>query len=154
MGLVTGSLIDRAQLRPFFGSVLKEKRLKTAQKMQFFKICFILIQNWKTHETNVYSAILGGCWREKVVSVYGLGRSKSHFWAPEHGHFWPKSLKVAMFRRPKMRLRAPQTKNGYHFFTPTSPQNGGIDICFMRLPLLGELLANFENSPFFSRFSL
>ena len=39
--------------------------------MQFFKICLKLIQNWKTHETNAYFTILGGCWREKVVSVFG-----------------------------------------------------------------------------------
>ena len=30
----------------------------------------------------------GGCWREKVVSDFGFGRSKSHFQAPENEHFW------------------------------------------------------------------
>ena len=32
------------------------------------------------------------CWREKAVSDFGFGHSKSHFWAPENGHFpqkWP-----------------------------------------------------------------
>ena len=72
--------------------------------------------------------------------------------SPIFGHL--KMPKVPIFRCPKMGLRAPESKNGDHFFTPTSPQNGGIDICFMRLPLLGELLANFEKSPFFSRFPL
>ena len=72
--------------------------------------------------------------------------------SPIFGH-----LKVGtfpIFRCPKMGLWAAESKNGDHFFTPTSPQNGGIDICFMRLPLLGELLANFDKSPFFSRFPL
>ena len=44
------------------------------------------------NKTNTYSTILGGCWLEKVVSDFGLGHSKSHFWAPENGHFpqkWP-----------------------------------------------------------------
>ena len=53
---------------------------KTAQngpKTQFFKICLIIIQNWKTHEMNVYSTTLAGCWQEKVVSVFGFGPSKS-----------------------------------------------------------------------------
>ena len=44
--------------------------------MQFFKICLILIQNWKTHETNVCSTILGGCWREKVVSTSSASNQK------------------------------------------------------------------------------
>ena len=44
------------------------------------------------NKTNTYSTILGGCWREKVVSDFGFGHSKSHFWEPENGHFpqkWP-----------------------------------------------------------------
>ena len=44
------------------------------------------------NKTNTYFTILGGCWREKVVSDFGFGHSKSHFWAPENGHFpqkWP-----------------------------------------------------------------
>ena len=30
--------------------------------------------------------------------------------------------------------RAPESKNGDHFFTRTPPQNGGLGICFMCLP--------------------
>ena len=33
-----------------------------------------------------------------------------------------------------MVLRAPESKNGDHFFTRTPPQNGGLGICFMCLP--------------------
>ena len=33
-----------------------------------------------------------------------------------------------------MGLRAPESKNGDHFFTRTPPQNGGLGICFMCLP--------------------
>ena len=39
------------------------------------------------NKTNTYSTILGGCWREKVVSVFRFGHSKTHFRAPENGHF-------------------------------------------------------------------
>ena len=35
-----------------------------------------------------YSTILGGCWREIVVSVFLFGHLKSHFRAPENGHFF------------------------------------------------------------------
>ena len=59
---------------------------------------------------------------------------------------WPKSSKVLMFRCPKMGLWSPDSKNGDHFFTPTSPKNGGIDICFMCLQILDE---NFEKLHFF-----
>ena len=39
-------------------------------------------------ETKGNFDIFRGCWREKVVSVFGFGRSKSHFRAPENRHFW------------------------------------------------------------------
>ena len=39
------------------------------------------------NKTNTYTTILGGCWREKLVSVFGFGHPKSHFRAPENGHF-------------------------------------------------------------------
>ena len=88
----------------------------------------------------------------KVVSVFGLGRSKSHFWAPKHGLFWWFWPKMPMFRRPKMGLRAPQTINRDNFLTPTSSQNGGIDICFVRFPILDEYKANFEKLHFLGCF--
>ena len=56
--------------------------------------------------------------------------------SPIFGHL--KMPKVPILRCPKMGLRAPKSKNGDHFFTPTFPQNGGIGFCFMRLPLLEE----------------
>ena len=40
-----------------------------------------------TCETSVYSIIFGDSWRQKVVSVFGFGRPKSHFLAPENGQF-------------------------------------------------------------------
>ena len=67
------------------------------------------------YKTNTYSTILGGCWRGKVVSVFGFGHSKSHF------------------RAPKMGLRVPKSKIWDHFFMPTSPQNGGASVCFIHL---------------------
>ena len=142
LGLVSYFKNDPALCITIFGSVLKEKRLKTVQKVHFFNICWFLIQKWKTHETNVHSTILGECWHEKVALVFGYRHSKSHFWAPEYGHFWPKLQKVPIFRGPKMGLWVSVSKNWGHFFMPTFPQNGGMDICFMRLPLLGEKSAN------------
>ena len=41
------------------------------------------------------STILGGCQLEKVVSVFGFGRSKSHFWTLKMDTF-------GIFRSPKM----------------------------------------------------
>ena len=54
--------------------------------------------------------------------------------SPIFGHL--KMPKVPIFRCQKMGLRAPESKNGDHFFTPTYPQNGGIDFGFKHLPLL------------------
>ena len=51
-----------------------------------------------------------------------------------------------------MGLQAPESKNGDHFFTPTSPQNGDENICFMRLPLLEDKSAKFEKVHFLDRF--
>ena len=142
LGLVSYFKNDPALCISIFGSVLKEKRLKTVQKVHFLNICWFLIQKWKTHETNVHSTILGECWHEKVALVFGYRHSKSHFWAPEYGHFWPKLQKVPIFRGPKMGLWVSVSKNWGHFFMPTFPQNGGMDICFMRFPLLDEKSAN------------
>ena len=94
LGLVSYFKNDPALCISIFGSVLKEKRLKTVQKVHFLNICWFLIQKWKTHETNVHSTILGECWHEKVALVFGYRHSKSHFWAPEYGHFWPKLQKI------------------------------------------------------------
>ena len=62
------------------------------------------------------------------------------FRAPEVPFFctWKRTLlpKVPNFGYQKTVLWVPETKNGDHFFTPTSPQNGGIDICSVRLSLL------------------
>ena len=44
----------------------------------------------------------------------------------------------------KIGLWAAKSKNRDHFLTPTSPQNDGIRVCFVRLSLLGVFLANFE----------
>ena len=59
-------------------------------KLTIFKIGFFLIRKSKTDKTNTCDPILGGCWRQKVFSVFGFGHWKSHFWARESGHFWQK----------------------------------------------------------------
>ena len=59
--------------------------------------------------------------------------------APEVPFFgtWKGALlpKVPVFKCQKMALRAPESKNGDHFLTPTSPQNGVEHVSFMRLAL-------------------
>ena len=60
----------------------------------------------------------------------------------------PKMPKMSNFGFTKMGLQVPETKDGNHFFTPTSPENGGKDICVLRLPLLGGVLSCFLG-PFF-----
>ena len=62
------------------------------------------------NKTNTYSTILGGCWREKVVSVFGFGHSKSHFRAPENGHFCQKGIFYKMVAR-----RGKRPKNNFFF---------------------------------------
>ena len=42
-----------------------------------------------------------------------------------------------VFKCQKMALRVPNKKNGDHFLSPTTPQNGVRHVCFMRLALLG-----------------
>ena len=49
---------------------------------------------------------------------------------------WALLAKVPIFRCPKMGFRVPESKNRDHFFTPTSPQNSGVGVCFIHLPLL------------------
>ena len=44
--------------------------------------------------------------------------------------------KVPNFGYQKTLLWVPESKNGDHFLTPTSPQNGGIDVCSVRLSFL------------------
>ena len=56
--------------------------------------------------------------------------------SPIFGHL--KMGTFGIFRCPKMGLLAPEPKNRDHFFTRTPPQNGGLGICFMCLPLLDE----------------
>ena len=70
-------------------------------------------------------------------------------------HFHWSLLKRQIWICPKMELWASESKNGYNYFTPTHPQNYGIDICFMRLPCLDEpILKHCTFWTVFSQFSL
>ena len=51
----------------------------------------------------------------------GVKKWSPFFWAPEYWHFGSKSSKEPMFRCPKVELCSAKSKNGDHFFTPTSP---------------------------------
>ena len=75
----------------------------------------------------------GVIWSIKVVSNFRFGDRKCHFWYPQNvknGQNWP------ILGAKEWDFGA-QNKNRDHFFKPTSPKNGGIDICVVRLPLLG-----------------
>ena len=55
-----------------------------------------------------------------------------------------------IFKCPQMGLRVPETKPRNNFFMPTSPQNGGWDICVACLPLFGWVLSQFWNLAHFT----
>ena len=68
------------------------------------------------NKTNTYSTILGGCWREKVVSVFLFGHSKTHFRAPEFwlSAFWntlPKAVEAARFEAAENSQQATSFSN-------------------------------------------
>ena len=73
----------------------------------------------------------------KVVSEFSFGHPKNHFWALENGHFWPK---CSLLGTKKWDFEHPNLKTETTFISPTSPKNGGIDICFERLSLLSKIL--------------
>ena len=60
------------------------------------------------------------------------GTEESHLWAPQIRHFWQKCPLLGT----KNGFWGLESKNREHPFTPTSSQNGIIDIRFMCLPLL------------------
>ena len=74
------------------------------------------------NKTNTYSTILGGCWREKVVSVFRFGHSKTHFRAPENGHFCPKAFET--FRCVLSQFWKSHFLGGLKLFFFEHPQNG------------------------------
>ena len=77
----------------------------------------------------------GGMLAWKIVLRFWIRALKVPLFSTQKWALFPK---VPAFRCPKMGLWVSESKNGGHFLTPTSPQNGDIDICFMRLPLLDE----------------
>ena len=62
------------------------------------------------HKTNVLYTILGGSWRQKVVSVFLFRHPKRHFLPLENGHFLQKcpfsSAKKWHFERPDLRTES------------------------------------------------
>ena len=75
-------------------------------------------------------------WGKAPIGSSNLGQSShsSIRFVPTNRSKSNEMPKVPIFRCPKMGLRAPESKNGDHFFTRTPPQNGGLGICFMCLP--------------------
>ena len=116
------------EILAFFGSVLNEKRLK---KGNFSK----LANNSSKSGKRIKQMSNPPFWGDVCVKKWSLFLD-SGAQSPIFGH-----LKVGtfpIFRCPKMGLHVLESRKRYHLFTPTCPQNGGIDICFMRLPLLEE----------------
>ena len=64
-----------------------KNRVSHKMKKNEPKICPKLTRKWCSCETSIYSIIFGDTWRQKAVSVFGFGRPKSHFLAPENGNF-------------------------------------------------------------------
>ena len=85
---------------------------------------------------------------KKWPPFFCFGIRSATFWHLKTGTFG----ESALFQVPKMGLLAPKSKNEDHFFTQTSPKNGGLHICFVRLSLLGGFYANFEKNGFFGQF--
>ena len=97
-------------------------------------------QNWlKTHPNviNAQNKCLFHHFGGMLAWKSGLGFSIRALENPFLGTWkWALLPKVPIFRCPKMGFGVPESKNWDHFFTPTSPQNGGVGVCFIHLPLL------------------
>ena len=87
-----------------------------------FKNCPKLARKLYLCETSVYSTNFGDSWR-LVVSVFGFGHPKSHFWHQKTANF-------SDFGRKKVGLLTAIFENGDHFLSPSIPNNVGIDTCF------------------------
>ena len=59
--------------------------LKRAQNSEF---AYYASKSGKWRKRKPTPPLWGGCWREKVVSVFGFGHLKYHFRGPENRHFW------------------------------------------------------------------
>ena len=106
------------------------KRAPNGSKNMIFKIWLDTRPKMETHDPNVYPTILGGVSRGFWTPFLDWGARSAIFW-----HV--KTPKVPVFTCQKMALRVPIQKNGDHFLSPTTPQNGVRHVCFMRLALLG-----------------
>ena len=71
----------------WFGGFIRGNRPKMSIYFAIFKICPKPFRKWYLCETSVYSIIFGDSWWQKVVSVFGFGRPKSHSLAPENGQY-------------------------------------------------------------------
>ena len=91
-------------------------RPKMSLKYAIFKICPKLARKWYSCETKVYSTIFGDSWRQKVVSVFGFGHPKSHFFAP-------KITENGRFRVQKNGTWDAQIKKQRPLFVANYPQN-------------------------------
>ena len=62
---------------------------------------------------------------------------RHHHYHHIHHHNHPRIAKSARFQVPRIGTSSAETKNGDRFLMPTSPQNGGLHVCSMRLAHLG-----------------
>ena len=110
-----------------FGPFLHSKNEAKICKIQNLPISHPKVVNtWNKYLVHHF----GGCSREKVVSVFWFGRSKSHFWAPENAksaHFQvpengTSSARIKK-RRPLFHANTPPkwwTRYLFHVFTSKS----------------------------------
>ena len=119
-----GHLLTISTISFLFWVFIRGNWPKMSLKYAIFKICPKFAWKWYSCETRVCSTNFGESWRQKVVSVFGFGHPKSHFFAPENGHFQ------------------------WFWVSPTIPQYGGKDYCFTWISFPGEFWANFENRVF------
>ena len=120
-----GALASMRQASERLGTDQTPSIVETGQKLKRnnpYIICFIAYVYSSTTYQNQQFLL----WPEKVVSVFGFGRSKSHFRAPENGHFWhfqvPENGTLSariQKRRPLFHANTPpkwRTRHLFHVF--------------------------------------
>ena len=78
---------DPCQATFVFWDFTMKNRPKLSLKYAIFKICPKLARNDIHVKQESIPPFLGDSGRQKVVSVFGFGHPKSHFFAPENGYF-------------------------------------------------------------------
>ena len=130
----------------FFGPCSKKNGLKWPKKAWNLKSSKILLKSDNCWKLMSIPPFLGDVWLIKVVSELSFGHPMCHFLGLENGHFWQK---CSLLGTKKWDFERPNLKTETTFISPTSPKNGGKDICFQQLSLLSKILDDFKFWTFF-----